>query len=87
MTEPVRQLFSERQPGPAAEDIGATYVETARAIAAICASRILLMIGVVAGAGIWAFTIWQPETARLYAAVAFSIVFLLPLVVLYWKRG
>lgn len=86
MTE-VRPLFADKQPGPAAEDIGATYIETARAIAAICATRILLMIAVLTGAGIWGFTIWSPETPRLYAAIAFSLVFVLPQVALFWKRG
>jgi hypothetical protein len=87
MTEQVTRLFDDKQPGPAVEDIGATYIETARAIAAICSTRILLMIAVLSGAGIWAFTIWLPETPRLYAAIAFSLVFVLPQVGLYWKRG
>ena len=87
MNETVTRLFSENQPGPAIEDLGATYVETARAIASICATRMLLMITVATGAGIWAFTIWQPEQPRLYAAVAFSLVFVLPQVLLYLKRG
>jgi len=88
MTEAqVRPLFSEKQPGPAAEDISATYVETARAIAAICASRMLLMVAVLAGSGIWIFTIFDPTRDRLYAAVAFSIVFLGPLTALYARKA
>jgi hypothetical protein len=86
MTE-IRPLFTDKQPGPMVEDIGPTYVEMARTIAAICSTRILLLIAVLTGAGIWAFTIWQPDTPRLYAAVAFSLVFVLPQVALYWKRG
>jgi multidrug resistance efflux pump len=87
LTEPVRQLFSDKQPGPDADAIGPSFVDTARAIATICATRILLLIAVLTGAGIWAFTIWSPETPRLYAAVAFSIVFVIPQVALFWKRG
>lgn len=89
MTEPtsIRQLFDEKQPGPAVEDIGATYVETARAIAQICATRILLMIAVVAGSGIWVWTIGDPTRDRLYAAIAFSVVFLGPLTALYHRKG
>jgi hypothetical protein len=83
----VRRLFADSQPGPAAEDIGPTYIEVARTVAAICATRILLMIAVLTGAGVWSFTIWQPDTPRLYAAVAFSLVFVLPQVALFWKRG
>lgn len=83
----VRPLFSEKQPGPAPEDISVSYVDTARAIAQICATRVLLLIAVLTGAGIWGFTIWSPDPPRLYAAVAFSLVFVLPQVALYWKRG
>ena len=83
----VRQLFAEQQPGPAVEDIGPTYVETARAIAAICATRMLLMIAVLTGSGIWAWTISDPSRDRLYAAVAFSIVFLGPLTALYARKA
>jgi multidrug resistance efflux pump len=87
LTEPVTRLFSEKQPGPEAEDVGPDFVQVARSIAQICATRILLLIAVLTGAGIWAFTIWSPETPRLYAAVAFSIVFVIPQVALFWKRG
>jgi len=87
MTEPVRQLFMDKQPGPPVENINATYVETARAIAAICAARAVLMIAVVTGALIWGYTIWDPSRERLYAAVAFSIVFLGPLTALSYRKG
>ena len=88
MNDPnVRPLFADKQPGPTIEDIGATYIETARAIASICATRILLMIAVITGAGIWAWTVYQPTPDRLWASVAFSIVFVLPQVALYWRRG
>ena len=86
MIEPVR-LFSDRQPGPDADDINSTFVQQARTIAAICATRALLMIVTVAGALIWAWTTYQPTTDRLYVAVAFSLVFVLPQVALYWRRG
>lgn len=84
---PIRQIFDPKQPGPAIEDLGATYVETARAIAQICATRILLMIAVLAGSGIWIWTIGDPTRDRLYAAVAFSVVFLGPLTALYARKG
>ena len=86
MTE-VRQLFAETQPGPAVEDVGPTFIEVARSISAICATRILLMIAVATGAGIWSWTIFDPTRDRLYAAVAFSIVFVGPLAALYNRRG
>lgn len=86
MTE-VRALFADKQPGPTEADIGATYIETARAIAAICATRMLLMIAVLTGSGIWTWTVFDPSRDRLYAAIAFSVVFVLPQVALFWKRG
>lgn len=86
MTEP-RTLFPERQPGPTAEDVHSEFVETARAIAQICATRALLLIAVITGAAIWGFTAYDPERERLYVAVAFSLVFVLPLAALYYRRG
>ena len=87
MTEQVRHLFAEKQPGPTEADIGPTFIEVARTISVVCSTRILLMIAVLTGAGIWGFTIWSPDTPRLYAAIAFSLVFVLPQVALFWKRG
>jgi hypothetical protein len=83
----IRQLFAPTQPGPTEGDIGPTFIEVARTISAVCATRMLLMIAVLTGAGIWGFTIYSPDTPRLYAAIAFSLVFVLPQVALYWKRG
>jgi hypothetical protein len=86
MTE-VRQLFTDPQPGPTAEHLGPDFVAIARAVSAICATRILLMIAVLAGAGIWAFTAVEPTHDRLMAAVAYSVAFVIPQVALYWRRG
>ena len=86
MTEPTK-LFQDTQPGPSAGDVDAGFVETARAIAAICATRMLFMIAVITGSAIWGYTIFDPERDRLYAAIAFSLVFVLPQVALYWRRG
>lgn len=84
---PVTPLFSDRQPGPEADDVGPGYVEMARAIAAICATRILLLIAVLTGSAIWGYVIVDPTRDRLYAAIAYSLVFVLPQVSLYWKKG
>lgn len=83
----VRALFAEKQPGPELGDLGPTFVETARTISKICATRALLLISVLTGAGIWGFSVYAPTTDRLYAAIAFSLVFVLPQVALYYKRG
>lgn len=87
MTEPT-PLFAERQPGPAAEEeIGPDYVAMARAVAGIAATRVLLLIAVLTGAAIWVWTVYDPTRDRLFAAIAFSIVFVIPQVALYWRRG
>lgn len=86
MTE-VSQLFADRQPGPEPEVIGPTFVDTARAIAAICATRVLLLITVLTGSAIWLWTTLDPAHDRLYVAVAFSVVFVIPQVLLFWRRG
>lgn len=83
MSEPVR-LFAETQPSPEATP---ELVAMARAVAAICATRMLLMIAVITGSGIWGWTILDPQRDRLYAAIAFSLVFVLPQVALYWRKG
>lgn len=87
MTEPPNVHFLEPPPGPTAESIGANYVQTARSVAAICATRMLLMIAVITGSAIWCWTVYDPSRDRLYAAIAFSLVFVLPQVALYWRRG
>lgn len=87
MTEPIRKLFADTQPGPEADDIGPDYVATAKAIASICATRMLLLIAVLTGAAIWVFTVYDPTRDRLFAAIAFSVVFVLPQTVLYLRKG
>jgi uncharacterized membrane protein YcjF (UPF0283 family) len=87
MTE-VRQLFADVQPpGPTESNINTNFIEMARSIAAICATRMLLMVAVLTGAVIWIWATWQPTDERLYVACAFSLVFVLPQVALFWKRG
>lgn len=86
MTE-VRNLFADKQPIDEPADVGPSFVEMARTIASICATRILLLIAVLTGAAIWAFTIYDPTRDRLLASIAFSVVFVGPQVALYWRRG
>lgn len=86
-TEPVTHLFADRQPGPEPDDVKPAFVEMARAVASIAATRMLLLIAVLTGAAIWGFTIVDPTHDRMTAAVAFSLVFVLPQVALYWRRG
>lgn len=88
MSEPVTRLFAETQPGPAAEeDVSPAFLDMARAVASIAATRMLLLIAVVTGAAIWGYTIVDPTRDRMIAAVAFSLVFVLPQTLLYLRRG
>jgi hypothetical protein len=87
MTEPVvRKLFADEQPLDA-DDINPSFVKTARAVAAICATRVLLLIAVLTGAAIWVFTVYDPTRDRLFAAIAFSVVFVIPQTLLYFRKG
>lgn len=84
----VRNLFADAQPGIAAEeDIRPSFVEMARVVASIAATRILLLIAVLTGSGIWLWTVADPTRDRIAAAVAYSIVFVIPQVALFWRRG
>jgi sterol desaturase/sphingolipid hydroxylase (fatty acid hydroxylase superfamily) len=87
MSEPVTQLFVDRQPGPSADDLGPDFVAVARAISAIAATRMLLLVAVLTGAAIWGYACFDPTRDRLYVAIAFSLVFVLPQTWLYWRKG
>jgi hypothetical protein len=86
MTEPT-PLFAPQQPGPVEADVGQSFIQMARAVASIAATRMLLLITVLTGAAIWIFTVYDPTHDRQLAAVAFSVVFVIPQVALYWRRG
>ncbi len=83
----VRPLFADSQPGPAETDIYPTYVDMARAIANICSVRILLLITTLTGSAIWGFVCYDPTRDRLYAAIAFSVVFVIPQIALSWRKA
>ena len=89
MTEAVTQLFAPQQPsGPTEEQVTPELITMVRAVASIAATRILLLIAVLTGSAIWTYTVMvDPSRDRLYAAIAFSIVFVIPQVALFWRRG
>lgn len=87
MTDQVRKLFSDQQPAPEPVKIDRAFVDVALAISEICATRILLLITVLTGSAMWLWTTYDPTRDRLYAAVAFSLVFVVPQVALFWRRG
>ena len=83
----VRPLFSDQQPGPSEDAIDRSFVDVARAVASIAATRSLLLIAVLTGSAIWLWSAYDPIRDRLFVAIAFSLVFVLPQVALYFKRG
>jgi hypothetical protein len=88
MTESVTQLFAPQQPaGPTEEQVTPELIVMVRAVANIAATRVLLLIAVLTGSAIWCWTVYDPTHDRIAAAVAFSIVFVIPQVALYWRRG
>ncbi len=87
MTESVTRLFAPEQPGPDERDATPELIMMVRAVAAIAATRVLLLIAVLTGSAIWGWTVYDPTHDRIAAAVAFSIVFVIPQVALFWRRG
>jgi hypothetical protein len=80
-------ILPDEPPGPSERDVTPSLIEMARAVAAICASRILLLLAVLISAPIWTYTAYEPSTLRIVAASAYSVLGVLPLVVLFYKRG
>jgi hypothetical protein len=88
MTEAVTQLFAKDQPsGPSEEAVTPELITMARAVAAIAATRILLLITVLTGSAIWGLTVYDPTHDRIAGAISFSIVFVIPMIALFWRRG
>jgi hypothetical protein len=88
MTESVTQLFAPQQPaGPTEEQVTPELIVMVRAVASIAATRVLLLIAVLTGSAIWLWTTLDPTRDRLYVAIAFSVVFVLPQTLLYFRRG
>ena len=85
MTEPT-PLFADTQPVDE-RDVTRSFVGAARAIASIAATRMLLLIAVLTGSAIWLWSAYDPIRDRLFVAIAFSVVFVLPQTILYWRRG
>jgi hypothetical protein len=85
MSDPT-PLFADRQPVNE-QEVGPSFIEMARAVASIAATRMLLFIAVLTGSAIWLWTVYDPTRDRLFAAIAFSVVFVIPQTLLYFRRG
>jgi hypothetical protein len=73
--------------GPAEHDLTPSLIDMARAISAICASRLLLLLAVLIAAPIWWYAVYEPTNLRIVAATAYAVVTVFPLTALYWRRG
>lgn len=80
--QPPRQLFTEP-----VRDVSPAYLQMARAVSQILATRVLLLIAVITASAIWGYTIYDPVQLRIIAASAFSVLGVLPLIGLYVKKG
>lgn len=88
MSESVTQLFAPQQPsGPTEEQVTPELITMVRAVAAIAATRVLLLITVMTGSAIWGLTVYDPTHDRIAGAISFSIVFVIPMIALFWRRG
>ncbi len=81
-------IVSEEPAGPKQDaDLTPSLLEMARAIASICATRILLLLAVLfSGTGL-VWTIYDPTTLRIIASTAYAVVVVWPLTALFWRRG
>lgn len=69
------------------EQVTPQYVQMARAISTILATRVLVLIAVITASGVWSYTVYEPEQLRIIAASAFSLLGVAPLIWLYTKKG
>jgi len=63
------------------------YVQMARAVSIILATRVLLLIAVITASGVWGYTIYDPLQLRIIAASCFSVLGVAPLIYLYFRKG
>ena len=81
--EKVQELFSREQP----KDPGQSGVKMLEMVIEIASTRMLALIALIGGVAIWSYAVFDPSILRLYAGAGFSLGVLMPLVVLYFKRG
>lgn len=73
--------------GPAEKDLTPSLIDMARAVAAICATRILLLLAVLFSGASLVWTIVDPTQLRIIALGVYAGVVIWPLVILNWRRG
>jgi hypothetical protein len=81
--ENVKPLFATQQP----KDPGQSGVKMLEMVIEIASARMLALIAVLGGVAVWGYAVLDPSILRLYAGAGFSLGILLPLVVLYYRKG
>ena len=72
---------------PRDPDVTPNFIAMAKAVAAICATRVLLLLAVIFSGVSLIWTVYEPEQMRIIASTAYAIVVLWPLTALHWRRG
>jgi len=63
------------------------YVGALTAAIDVISARLLGLLAVTGAVAMWGYAVYDPIPVRTMAAGGFSITVLLPLVILYWRRG
>jgi hypothetical protein len=81
------QPVVDQPAGPSETDLTPSLIHMARAVAAICATRLLLLLAVLFSGVSLIWTIADPVQLRIIALGVYAGVVIWPLVVLNWRRG
>ena len=85
--QPPRFAPMPDDPGVGERDVTPSLLDMARAISAICATRVLLLLAVMISGVVWIWAVADPTQIRTVAATAYSVVTVWPLTALFWRRG
>lgn len=84
-----RLRFASEQPAEPAPDPRSSpaYIAAISAALDMLATRLHLLIAMVAACLLWSWVIYDPIVLRIYAALGFSLTVLMPIIVTHWRRG
>ena len=86
--QPVPQGEAARwSPQQPIQQVTPQYIQMARAVSQILATRVLLLIAVVTAAVDWSYVVYAPTELRIVAGAVFSVLLGWPLVWLYFRKG
>ena len=85
--QPRFQPVVDAPAGPAEKDLTPSLIQMARAVAAICATRVLLLLTVLFSGSALIWTMVDPTQLRIVALGVYAGVVIWPIVLLNWRRG